>query len=229
MLQLMATATVDTAQNTIWGLNATWSAIIMMLISVLCGLALGAERSVREKEAGVRTHIILIIGATLFTIISCSFVDDSARIMAQVVVGVGFIGAGIIMFRGEALHGLTTAAGIWTTAGIGMAIGNGMIVLGIITTVIVLVCQVGFHAHSNGKQYRYIRICFVYNVETVDQLKAMFGVRNFGRLKMQTREEGIVADTILRTREDCSIETLSSIMKDNASVLSVERLDINRY
>lgn len=230
MLALLNT-TVTQTSNTLWGMNATWSAIVMLLISAVCGFLLGIERSLREKEAGTRTHIILILGATLFTIISCSFGDDSARIMAQIVTGVGFIGAGIIMFRGEALHGLTTAAGIWTTAGIGMAIGNGMILIGIVATVLVLLCQIILHTGAGGKRrfYRYIRISFVYDADTVQLLKEQFVVKNFGRVKLQSKDNSVVADAILRTYADCSVEVLSDLMQNNSAVLSVERLDVNRY
>ncbi len=231
MLHLLAVDLTETAYNTIWGLSDTWSAIVMLLISVACGVALGSERAVREKEAGIRTHVILILGATLFTIISCSFADDGARIMAQIVTGVGFIGAGIIMFRGESLHGLTTAAGIWTTAGIGMAIGNGMIVVGLVATALVLLCQIVLHAGvaSRRKFYRYIRIGFVYDDKMIAFLKQTFEVENFGRLKFRQEGGKMIADAIARTCTDCAADRLASIMIDNPNVLSLERLDINRY
>lgn len=220
-----------TTHNTIWGLGVTWSIIIMLLISAVCGIVLGLERSIREKEAGVRTHVILILGATLFTVISCSFSDDGARIMAQIVTGVGFIGAGIIMFRGEALHGLTTAAGIWTTAGIGMAIGNGMIIIGVVATALVLVCQIVFHTGVNSKRkyYRYIRVSFVCNTDSVKLLKDTFAIKNFGRLKVRDDSDRVLAEAIMRTNVDCSVEVLSSMVEEHADILSLERLDVNRY
>ncbi len=231
MLHLLSTELTETAHNTIWGLGVTWSAIVMLLVSVVCGVALGAERAIREKEAGIRTHVILILGATLFTVISCSFSSDGARIMAQIVTGVGFIGAGIIMFRGETLHGLTTAAGIWTTAGIGMAIGNGMIIVGVVATALVLVCQIALHtgAGSRRKFYRYIRIGFVYDKQIISFLKSTFEVNNFGRLKLKQEGDRMIADAIVRTCTDCTADRLAGLMLDNPSILSLERLDINRY
>lgn len=231
MLHLLSAELTETAYNTLWGMGVTWSSIVKLLISVACGVALGSERAVREKEAGIRTHVILILGATLFTIISCSFADDGARIMAQIVTGVGFIGAGIIMFRGESLHGLTTAAGIWTTAGIGMAVGNGMVIVALVATALVLLCQFLLHAGvaSRRKFYRYIRIGFIYDDNMIAYLKQIFEVENFGRLKIRQDGDKMLADAIVRTCADCAADRLAHIMLDNTKVLSLERLDVNRY
>ena len=115
---------------------------IRILVAGLCGFVLGVERSRRFKEAGVRTHMIVCCGAALVMIVSkYGFADltsatgeafngtrgaDPARLAAQVVSGVGFLGAGMIFKNGGSVTGLTTAAGIWAAAGIGLAIGSGM-------------------------------------------------------------------------------------------------------
>ena len=139
---------------------------LRVLVACVCGAAIGYERSKRLKEAGIRTHIIVCCAAALTMIVSkYGFSDlvgadgaelygthgtDPARLAAQVISGVSFLGAGIIFRNGNSIKGLTTAAGIWATAGIGLAIGTGMYVLGVFTTVVVAVIQIIMHKHMIG-------------------------------------------------------------------------------
>jgi len=128
--------------------------VIMRLVAAaFCGLVIGLERELRAKEAGVRTHFLVCFGSALFMVVSVyGFLDtgkmvgelgirgaDQARIAAQIVSGIGFIGAGTIMVNRGNITGLTTAAGLWVVAGIGMAIGCGLYVIGVVATVFVLV------------------------------------------------------------------------------------------
>ncbi|GEL89322.1 MULTISPECIES: MgtC/SapB family protein [Pediococcus] len=129
--------------------------ILRVLIAGACGFAIGYERDARAKTAGLRTHIIIAVGAALMMIVSkYGFMDvlgnkgfelDPSRIAAQIVSGIGFIGAGTIIVKHEDVNGLTTATGLWTTAGIGMAIGARMYVVGIISALLVLGTQVMLH------------------------------------------------------------------------------------
>ena len=127
-----------------------------LLLSSVLGSLVGLERTKRQKEAGIRTHCIIACAAAVFMILSkYAFVDpadvlgsrgaDGARIAAQVVSGISFLGAGVIFKNGNSIRGLTTAAGIWATSAIGMAIGAGMYWVGLITTVIMMVAQVVLH------------------------------------------------------------------------------------
>jgi len=127
----------------------------------LCGAFIGFERSKRYKEAGIRTHIIVCFAAALMMIVSkYGFADlttpkgvffngtrgaDPARIAAQVVSGISFLGAGVIFKHGGSIRGLTTAAGLWGTAGIGLAIGAGFYGLGVFSTVLMLALQILMH------------------------------------------------------------------------------------
>ncbi len=135
-------------------LDLTWSTqlelIIRLFIAGVCGCLIGYERKNRNKEAGIRTHIIVAIASCLMMEISKhGFSDigdfDGARLAAQVVSGIGFLGAGMIFVHKNSVKGLTTAAGVWATSGIGMAIGAGMYVIGVVTTVIIFVFQILFH------------------------------------------------------------------------------------
>jgi putative Mg2+ transporter-C (MgtC) family protein len=120
--------------------------ILKLLLAVFLGLLIGLERLFAHKEAGMKTHALVSMGAALFVIISemlafkygtlGSF--DPSRMASQIIVGIGFLGAGSIILEGSRLKGLTTASGFWVTAGIGMAAGFGFFDLAIITTLFVL-------------------------------------------------------------------------------------------
>ena len=115
--------------------------MVRLAICLICGIAIGVERESRGKPAGIATHSFVIGGAAMFTMIS-AVVDPAspARIAAQVVAGVGFLGAGmIIKSSGDKIYNLTTAAAIWFAAGIGMAIGFGWYLIGGVATVYAVV------------------------------------------------------------------------------------------
>lgn len=115
-----------------------------VLIAAVLGAALGFEREWRGKEAGLRTNTLIALGAALFTAMSVELGagGDPARIAAQVVTGVGFLGAGAILHQGGTVQGLTTAAMIWVNASIGVAAGAGHVRLAVAATVIVLLTMV---------------------------------------------------------------------------------------
>lgn len=129
--------------------------LLRILLASICGLAVGYERKNRRKDAGIRTHIMVCLGAALIMIVSkYGFEDilgksgialDPSRIAAQIVTGVGFLGAGIIFVRNQMVNGLTTAAGIWVIAGVGMAIGSGLYIIGIASTLFIIILQILLH------------------------------------------------------------------------------------
>lgn len=100
--------------------------VMKLIIALLLGLAVGIEREFVGKEAGTKTYSLVSLGAALFTILSFdpNFPDPS-RIISQIITGIGFIGAGLIIFHENKVHGLTTAAGLWVMAGVGIAVGMG--------------------------------------------------------------------------------------------------------
>ena len=124
--------------------------LLNILLAVLLGFAIGYERKLRYKEAGIRTHTIVCAGSALIMVVSkYGFADimeyDASRVAAQIVSGIGFLGAGIIIYRKHEIHGLTTAAGVWATAGVGMAAGAGLYVVAAGATVILIGVQCLFH------------------------------------------------------------------------------------
>lgn len=117
-----------------------WVLIFRLVAAGLMGGLIGLERELRSKEAGVRTHFIVALGSALFMIISQFAFEgrqhDAARVAAQVVSGIGFIGAGVIIFQKNAVRGVTTAAGLWVAAAIGLASGGGMYSVAIAATLL---------------------------------------------------------------------------------------------
>ncbi len=133
-------------------MNIELEFILRIFIASLLGGAVGLEREYRDKAAGFRTHFLVALGSALFMVISAYGFEgvlandfnspirlDVSRIAAQVVTGIGFIGAGTIILQKNAVRGLTTAAGVWVTAAIGMACGGGMYVLAVVSTALVLI------------------------------------------------------------------------------------------
>lgn len=119
-----------------------WEDLISMLVSVICGGILGVEREYKNKSTGLRTIILICLGSTIFTIVSRYGVGADDRVSANIITGIGFIGAGVIFKDKLGVLGLTTAAVIWTTAGIGMTTGIGYHALAFLFTVITLLILV---------------------------------------------------------------------------------------
>ena len=114
----------------------------LLVAAGLSGLV-GFEREFNKRDAGLRTHIMVGMGAALFTIVGAELGVDRTRMAAQVVSGIGFIGAGTIFRAGDSIKGLTTAAGMWTVAGIGVTAGFGMLALATTATVVALLVLFG--------------------------------------------------------------------------------------
>lgn len=181
---------------------------LRILLACVCGAVIGYERKNRGKGAGIRTHTIVALAAALMMIVSkYGFTDlvdfpgtrgaDPARIAAQVVSGVGFLGAGMIYFNRHLVKGLTTAAGVWATAGVGLAVGSGLYIVGILSTVIIVLCQVFLH-----KQYRFLHMpseeilsaTIDDSEEAMDFLKNMLEKYNIsvGGMKCRKKEAGLI-------------------------------------
>ena len=124
---------------------------LSIIIACLCGWAIGYERKSRNKQAGVKTHVIVALASALMMIVSKEAfwetpdAADTTRIATQVVSGISFIGGGIIFMRDKKISGITTASGIWATAGIGLAIGGGMWIFGVVCAAVVVITQLLTH------------------------------------------------------------------------------------
>ncbi|GJE19421.1 MgtC/SapB family protein [Methylobacterium marchantiae] len=160
-----------------------------LMLAALLGSAVGFERERLVWAAGMRTHMLVCVGSCLIVIVSAfGFSDilgtpnvalDPSRMAAQVVSGIGFLGAGTIMLRGEMVKGLTTAAGLWAVAAIGLAAGTGLFTAAIATTVIVLVILAGVKPleeyYRERSQTRILTITARRGAVTIEGLRKIAG------------------------------------------------------
>ena len=216
---------------------------LRVVVACACGAAIGFERSKRLKEAGIRTHIIVCCAAALTMIVSkYGFADltgpngvgmygtkgtDPARLAAQIISGVSFLGAGIIFRNNNNVKGLTTAAGIWATAGIGLAIGAGMYVIGVFTTVVVAVIQIIMHKYTIGVDSTVVGHlkCIAPNEQAFRKaLNAYIAKRRIQiqDMKIDFLEDGSAAYTLtLRMRQDVTVNDVSEFLESVGNVRAV--------
>jgi len=126
--------------------NIDWNIFLRLFVAMIMGVAIGLERTVAHKTAGMRTYGLVSMGAALFVIVSIIMTQqysnitslDPLRMASQIIMGIGFLGAGLIIFRESTLSGLTTAAGLWVAGGIGTAVGFGLYTIAIFATILTL-------------------------------------------------------------------------------------------
>ena len=205
-----------------------------MIIAVLLGFAIGTERKMRFKEAGMRTHAIVSAGACVFMLISkYGFSDmegkyDGARLAAQVVSGIGFIGAGMIMYRKQAVHGLTTAAGVWITAGVGMAAGAGMYIVAASSTAIIIAAQCVMHINCKffkNKHYVQLRVVFINKTDESDTVQRIFEVDRYVQLDAKKHGDDIVFSVLVRTDKEFDDKFILEVLQQHPFIQSIDRID----
>ena len=206
--------------------------ILDVLLAALLGFVIGFERKMRAKEAGIRTHTIVCVGSALMMCISkygFSGVDTS-RVAAQIVAGVGFLGAGIIVYRKHEVHGLTTAAGIWATAGIGMACGARLYVVAFGASLILVGVQILLHM-----PWRIFKVKKAYTLKLVfedcegsrEKIKEMFGFEVYVKLLLERMGDKLVYRATIHTEKEYRSEFLEKVIKENPYIISIERTDDN--
>ena len=222
---------------------------VRILVACFCGACIGFERSKRFKEAGIRTHIIVCCAAALMMIVSkYGFADltdvagvnfngtrgaDPARVAAQVVSGISFLGAGVIFKHGSSVRGLTTAAGLWATAGIGLAIGSGMYTIGVFTTVMVAILQVVMHKFQVGTDSlttHHLRFTILNSAELQDAID-----RFAADHKMQVVECGlkyhdndyVSYDVTVRPSHEITIRELDRFLRQYGDVKDVSFVSLS--
>ena len=205
--------------------------LLDLLLSVILGFAIGFERKIRSKEAGIRTHTIVCMGSALMMIVSkYAFGDtaDTARVAAQIVTGIGFLGAGIIVYKRQEVRGLTTAAGVWATAGVGMACGGQLYVIAVGAALIMIVAQLIFHLHLGiflTKRYYSVKIEFLQTGEENMVIKHLFGTDRFNQLVIKRENGQVTYSATLNTDKEFSSTRLNEIMAEHSFILSIERCD----
>jgi putative Mg2+ transporter-C (MgtC) family protein len=177
-------------------LLSNWETLERLLAAAALGSLIGFERERLLWAAGIRTHMLVCVGACLFMIVSAfgfstsitqeHVVLDPSRVAAQVVSGIGFLGAGAILARGEIVRGLTTAASIWTVAAIGLAVGGGLYFAAVLSTTVILVILAGVkpleEAYRNRNQTCRLVIETARGALTPEILKDALKIRN-GQIK----------------------------------------------
>ncbi len=202
-----------------------------LLLAVVLGFIIGFERKLRFKEAGIRTHTIVCVGSALMMVVSkyaFGSEADSARVAAQIVSGVGFLGAGMIVYRQHEVRGLTTAAGVWATAGVGMACGGRLYVIALGATAILIAAQCIFHLNFRvfrSKRYYSVKIEFTQTADENRKIKEIFGTDRFNHLVIKREESRVVYSATLNTDKEFSSTRLNEIIAENDFICSIERCD----
>ena len=222
-----------------------WSELLLRLvIAALCGSLVGLERSRRFKDAGIRTHSLVACAAALLMIVSkYGFTDleqagvffpgtrgaDPARIAAQVVSAVSFLGAGIIYRdRNFTTKGLTTAAGIWAVAAIGLAVGAGLYLVGVFTTVYIVILQYFLHKIAVGNERNSdVHLDLVLNNGSTYQQRLMDKLKEWDAQVMETqmrREDETHTRYILslKLNMDITDDMLYQVLSENGEISSIK-------
>lgn len=205
--------------------------INLALILLFSGL-IGFERERNDRPAGLRTHILVGVGATIIMMISISMhvmnvENDAGRIAAQIVSGIGFLGAGTIIKEGFSVKGLTTAASLWATAAIGMAIGGGNYFLASLTTVVVLVTLFildNFDFSSGSKKYRNIKCTIANKKDLISKMNQIITDNKISIKKINVAKvdkETINVRYTLRTKNSEQLIELSNDLLQLENVLEL--------
>lgn len=216
---------------TIFYLNPEW--IIRVLLAAGTGTLIGFERHDRSKEAGVGTHAIVCVAAAAITLVSKYGFDDTvrfdaARIAAQIISGISFLGAGIIFVRNESIQGLTTAAGIFTTAGIGICFGAGLCGLGLLTGLLIVVIQFILHNASYSAGLLFVTRVTIMLKEGITDMSAVTAkVRQYsgnpGKVNVYQSEGHRVLETDLITTNE---SVINQILDEISRIPEVEQVGL---
>ena len=208
-----------------------------MLLACFCGSIIGLERSRRQKDAGIRTHMIVALGSALIMIVSkYGFMDimhieglraDASRIASNVVTGVGFLGAGVIFVRDVSIKGLTTAAGIWTTAGVGLAIGAGEYELGIAASIIMVVSQLILHRFFSKLENTANEFTVVVSdtKDSVKNFKEKLASMNISVAKCnitRNKDSTLTLDVTVKKSRTISMDEIMLLIEQNDSIISID-------
>jgi len=221
---------------------------LRIITAALCGAGIGFERSKRYKEAGIRTHIIVCCAASLMMIVSkYGFADltdaagvvyngtrgaDPARIAAQVVSGISFLGAGVIFKHGSSVRGLTTAAGLWATAGIGLAIGAGMYAVGVFSTALVAVLQILMHKVVVGAD-SLVTMHIRFTVQNSEELQRAIGKycsehrQQIAECSVKYGENGCVSyEAVMRSNREITLRELELFLREYGDIQDIGLLNL---
>ena len=201
-------------------------------VSALLGFLIGFERKLRSKEAGIRTHTILSVGSCLMMLISLygfgGAQTDASRVAAQIVSGISFLGAGIIVYRKHEVKGLTTAAGVWATAAVGMACGARLYILACAGCFLLIILQLVLHTPFKifrSKRFYVLKITFIEETNERQKIKELFKVQHYNHLVVERIDDKLLYKATIFTDKEFDSATLDNIMKTNKYIIAIERGD----
>ncbi|MBQ7759831.1 MAG: MgtC/SapB family protein [Phascolarctobacterium sp.] len=231
-----------------WVSDLELTMVLRLIVAAVLGGIVGMERGSGDRPAGFRTHILVCVGSALFMLVSIYGFDDiapvttvvendigtrrdTARIAAQVVSGIGFLGAGTILHEGLTIKGLTTAASLWIVSAIGLAVGSGMYLLSTAATILTLVTLVTFHNWEkrfagNRSERRFIRV-ITNNVPGV--ITEVTGFLADAGIKVKTlnvksdnKNDNIILELYLKINKGSDVTRVASGIQDIEGVIAVE-------
>lgn len=218
-----------------------WDFVWRLVLAALFGTIIGLDREYREKEAGFRTHFLVSLGSALMMIVSqYGFSEilthdgvslDPSRIAAQVVSGIGFIGAGTIIFNHQIVRGLTTAASLWATAGIGLTAGAGMSWLALAATILTLVALEGLSLVFRSLGSRRMVVVFSASdragvADTLDRIRTDgYMVVSYEVVPQVVGGDGITyrVTMVVKAKPGCDNNQLLALLRENTDII-VERI-----
>ncbi len=231
---------MDTIPELLNGVLDTFRAgapyLVRLIVAALCGAAIGLERTLRQKEAGLRTHIIVALGSALIMVVSkYGFYDllalnnpsvsfDGGRIASNVIQGISFLGSGIIIFRGT-IKGLTTAAGVWATAGIGLAAGAGMYGIAVYATILMVIIEVVIHRViplENAKT-TILTLKLKSDPEAVEEVRKILKQKHYDILSASIEQKNnlTVCTFNLKSHRGITFDDISEAFEDNENVVGI--------
>jgi len=231
-------------------LAKTSDVMLCLVLSLVLGFAIGLEREYANKWAGLRTHILVCVGSCVFTVLSiwgfpvlsadgATSTRDSARIAAQVLTGIGFIGGGTVLHHGSSIYGLTTASTLWVAAAIGMACGCGMYWLAIVSTILsvaililVRIFEKNFISKNSTKTVKRLKVGVTCAVSSADEVyskitESFSTIVEINRKKYDkdTYQSRIVF--VFESREKHPIQFINDIISEIKEINNVSIVELN--
>ena len=203
--------------------------ILDLALSVVLGFFIGLERKSRFKEAGIRTHTLVCFGSALMMALSLNAFgehSDTGRVAAQIVSGIGFLGAGMIIYKKNAVKGLTTAAGVWAAAGVGMACGARLYFVAIGAAVIMIAVQCILHIKCKlfrMKKYYTLKVEFICNNDEDKIVKDLLGVEHFSHFIVSREGDDLVYRATVSADTEPRSADVNKIIKDYPFIRKIER------
>ncbi|MGN0802045.1 MAG: MgtC/SapB family protein [Candidatus Faecivicinus sp.] len=218
--------------------------ILRISLAILIGTIIGIEREIKNRPAGMRTHILVCLGACTISLIESNFTAcltsemnssiayNFGRLSAQVISGIGFLGAGTIMFSDRKVTGLTTAASLWNTACLGIAIGYGYYVIAIVGSIFVFLVLIMMQRIIHVRISKKLEVRFVHRVETIEYINKYFEARGIQTVDIDFNVTNMENKNIytniytLHLPSDVSYTEIVNNLSEHANILSIRTTSV---